>query len=105
MRRSESEVRRRRKGGLAGGGPAGADTFQAPSAGNGQESDIGQPRTNPEQGGKRAPEAVRRSKTGHTLVTSQRQLNKPPCCYAITAVDISPHPSTFIIKLHLRDSP
>lgn len=55
-----------------------------------QEFDIGRPRTNPEREGKRAPEAVRSSKTGHALVTSQRQLTKPPCRHEITAVDI-PH--------------
>lgn len=63
-----------------------------PSRRAAQESDIGQPRTNPERAGKRAPEAVRSSKTGHGLVTSQRQLTKPPCRHEITAVDI-PHPT------------
>jgi len=113
LRRSEVKVRRGGKGGRRARGEDGwggrrsgqLDRRRAPRRRHVRESDIGRPRTNPEQAGKRAPEAVRWSKTGHTLVTSQRQLNKPPCRYGTPAVDISPHASPAIKKIHLRDSP
>ncbi|OJJ43768.1 hypothetical protein ASPZODRAFT_19073 [Penicilliopsis zonata CBS 506.65] len=82
-----------KQGGLSGQGesPERQKTCQEPEPGH--ESDIKRPRTNPNKTGKRTPEAVRWSKTGHDWVTLQRQLNKPLCGHEISAVDIPLHPS------------
>lgn len=62
-----------------------------PTGTTGRRFDIGQPRTNRKRTGKRTPEAVRWSKTGHAWAALQRQPIRQRCCDEISAVIIT-HP-------------